>query len=208
MSMNGSSPGKGANGLSKRTVIALVQDQPGVLARVAGLFRRRGFNIASLAVGRSEREGMSRMTFEVEGDPEIVSHVARQLDKLIEVVEVQDVTEWDIVWREMALIKVSATAETRGEIMQLTEIFRATIVDVGAEAIGIEVTGDPDKIDSMITLLRPFGLREVMRTGRVAMPRASLEVGGIDGHNVRDKDPKFWVSGAPDSPAKKPTGSV
>ena len=208
MSMNGSSPGKGTSGLTKRTVIALVQDQPGVLARVAGLFRRRGFNIASLAVGRSEREGMSRMTFEVEGGPEIVSHVARQLDKLIEVVEVQDVTEWDIVWREMALIKVSATAETRGEIMQLTEIFRATIVDVGAEAIGIEVTGDPDKIDSMITLLRPFGLREVMRTGRVAMPRASLEVGGIDGHNVRDKDPKFWVSDSPDSPAKKRTGPV
>ena len=205
MSMNGSSPGKGTNGLTKRTVIALVQDQPGVLARVAGLFRRRGFNIASLAVGRSERPGMSRMTFEVEGDPETVSHVARQLDKLIEVVEVQDVTEWNIVWREMALIKVSATAETRGEIMQLSEIFRATIVDVGAEAIGIEVTGDPDKIDSMITLLGPFGVREVMRTGRVAMPRASLEIGGEDGHSVREADAKLW---AQDSTDTKLTGSV
>ena len=205
MSMNGSSPGKGTNGLTKRTVIALVQDQPGVLARVAGLFRRRGFNIASLAVGRSERPGMSRMTFEVEGDPEIVSHVARQLDKLIEVVEVQVVTEWNIVWREMALIKVSATAETRGEIMQLSEIFRATIVDVGAEAIGIEVTGDPDKIDSMITLLGPFGVREVMRTGRVAMPRASLEIGGEDGHSVREADAKLW---AQDSTDTKLTGSV
>ncbi len=208
MSMNGSSPGKGTNGLTKRTVIALVQDQPGVLARVAGLFRRRGFNIASLAVGRSERPGMSRMTFEVEGDPEIVSHVARQLDKLIEVVEVQDVTEWEIVWREMALIKVSATAETRGEIMQLSEIFRATIVDVGAEAIGIEVTGDPDKIDSMITLLGPFGVREVMRTGRVAMPRASLEVGGEDGHSVRETDARFWATKSSDPADKRRTGSV
>ncbi len=205
MSMNGSSPGKGTSGLSKRTVIALVQDQPGVLARVAGLFRRRGFNIASLAVGRSEREGMSRMTFEVEGDPEIVSHVARQLDKLIEVVEVQDVTEWEIVWREMALVKVSATGQTRGEIMQIVEIFRATIVDIGAEALGIEATGDPDKINSMIALLEPFGIREVMRTGRVAMPRASLVIGGEDGKGVSGPESKHWSA---DSSGAPRTGSV
>jgi len=202
MSMNGSTPGSSSNGLSKRTVIALVQDRPGVLARVAGLFRRRGFNIASLVVGKAERPGFSRMTFEVEGDPSIVSHVARQLDKLIDVVEVTDVTDLDIVWREMALMKVSASAETRGEIMQLVEIFRAKIVDIGAEAVGIEATGDPDKIDSMISLLQPFGVREVMRTGRVAMPRAALEVGGIDGFNVKSPESTLWVAKSTD------TGSV
>jgi acetolactate synthase-1/3 small subunit len=202
MSMNGSTPGSSSQGLSKRTVIALVQDRPGVLARVAGLFRRRGFNIASLVVGKSERPGFSRMTFEVEGDPSIVSHVARQLDKLIDVVEVTDVTDLDIVWREMALVKVTASAETRGEIMQLVEIFRAKIVDVGAQAIGIETTGDPDKIDSMIALLRPFGVREVMRTGRVAMPRAALEEGGTDGFNVKSPESPLWVAQSTD------TGSV
>ncbi len=199
MSMNGSTPGSSSQGLSKRTVIALVQDRPGVLSRVAGLFRRRGFNIASLVVGKAERPGFSRMTFEVEGDPSIVSHVARQLDKLIDVVEVTDVTDLDIVWREMALVKVTANAETRGEIMQLVEIFRAKIVDVGAQAIGIEATGDPDKIDSMIALLRPFGVREVMRTGRVAMPRAALEEGGKDGFNVKSPESTFWVAQSTDS---------
>ncbi len=203
MSMNGITPGKGVAGLSKRTVIALVQDRPGVLARVASLFRRRGFNIASLAVGRSERDGFSRMTFEVEGDPEVVGHVARQLDKLIDVVEVEDVTDWDIVWREMALVKVSAQSDTRAEIMQLVEIFRANIVDVGAESIGIECTGDPDKIDSLVALLRPFGVREVIRTGRVAMPRSALQAGGRDGFNVRTNvQPDHWV------PTGTGTGSV
>jgi acetolactate synthase I/III small subunit len=134
------------------------------------------------------------MTFEVEGEPDVVSHVARQLDKLIDVVEVEDVTDMDIVWREMALIKVSAGPETRGEIMQLVEIFRSNIVDVGAEAIGIETTGDPNKIDSLIALLKPFGVREVMRTGRVAMPRASLEAGGRDGYNVKSPDSPLWVA--------------
>ncbi len=199
MSMNGSTPGSSSQGLSKRTVIALVQDRPGVLSRVAGLFRRRGFNIASLVVGKAERPGFSRMTFEVEGDPSIVSHVAMQLDKLIDVVEVTDVTDLDIVWREMALVKVTASAETRGEIMQLVEIFRAKIVDVGAQAIGIEATGDPDKIDSMISLLRPFGVREVMRTGRVAMPRAALVEGGVDGFNVKSQESDLWVAQSTDS---------
>ena len=166
---------------------------------MAGLFRRRGFNIASLVVGKAERPGFSRMTFEVEGDPSIVSHVARQLDKLIDVVEVTDVTDLDIVWREMALVKVTANAETRGEIMQLVEIFRAKIVDVGAQAIGIEATGDPDKIDSMISLLRPFGVREVMRTGRVAMPRAALVEGGVDGFNVKSQESDLWVAQSTDS---------
>lgn len=177
------SNGANESPISARTVIALVEDKPGVLARVASLFRRRGFNISSLAVGHSEQLGMSRMTFVVEGDPEIVGHVANQLDKLIDVVEVQDITDWDFVWRELALVKVVATPRTRNEILQLVGIFRANIVDVGAEAVVIEVTGDADKIDSMIALLRPFGVRSVMRTGRVAMPRAALVPGGRDGFN-------------------------
>lgn len=168
-----------------RTVIALVQDRPGVLARVAGLFRRRGFNIASLAVGHSERKGMSRMAFVVEGDADTVGQVAKQLDKLIDVVEAEDITDLDVVYREMALIRVVAIPETRTEILQLVDIFRGDIVDVGAEALVIETTGDADKIDSLIALLQPFGVREVMRTGKVAMPRSALVKGGRDGHNVK-----------------------
>ena len=179
--------------ISSRTVVALVNDRPGVLSRVAGLFRRRGFNIASLTVGHSEQPGLSRMTFVVEGDPEIVGHVARQLDKLIDVVDVEDITDWDIVWRELAMVKVAANPETRNEILQLVGIFRATIVDVGAEAVVIEATGDTDKIDSMVTLLRPFGIKEVMRTGRVAMPRAALIPGGRDGFNVKNAAPDAVV---------------
>ena len=171
--------------MGSRTVIALVQDRPGVLARVSGLFRRRGFNIASLAVGHSERKGMSRMAFVVEGDADTVGQVAKQLDKLIDVVEAEDITDLDVVYREMALIRVVAVPETRAEILQLANIFRADIVDVGAEALVIETTGDADKIDSLIALLQPFGVREVMRTGRVAMPRSALVKGGRDGHNVK-----------------------
>ena len=120
--------------------------------------------------------------------------MARQLDKLIDVVEVEDITDWDIVWRELAMVKVAANPETRNEILQLVGIFRATIVDVGAEAVVIEVTGDTDKIDSMVTLLRPFGIKEVMRTGRVAMPRAALVLGGHDGFNVKSPAPGAAVS--------------
>ncbi len=177
--------GAGSRTIGTRTVIALVEDKPGVLARVASLFRRRGFNIASLTVGPSEQSRLSRMTFVVEADPEIVGHVAMQLDKLIDVVEVEDITDRDIVWRELALVKVRANRESRNEILQLVGIFRATIVDVGAESVVIEATGDTDKIDSMIALLRPFGVKEVMRTGRVAMPRVALVPGGRDGFNDR-----------------------
>lgn len=171
--------------VGKRTVSALMFDRPGALARVAGLIRRRGLNIASLSVGHSERTELSRMTFVVEGDPEVVGNIANQLDKLIDVVEVEDITDWDIVWRELALLKVRTSPETRSEILQLVDIFRANIVDVGAEAVVIETTGDADKIDSLIALLSPFGLKEVMRTGRVAMPRAALVPGGRDGFNDR-----------------------
>ena len=170
-----------ANGTFQRTIAALVQDRPGVLARIAGLFRRRGFNIASLAVGRSEKPGLSRMTFVVEGPEEVVRQVAAQLDRLIDVVEVHDITEQNIVWRELALIKVRANAGKRGEILELANIFRVNVIDIGVESLTMEISGGRQKIDSLIELLRKFGLEEVIRTGRVATLRGTLVEGEDDG---------------------------
>ncbi|MDA1257407.1 MAG: acetolactate synthase small subunit [Chloroflexi bacterium] len=170
-----------ANGLERRTVVALVEDKPGVLARIASLFRRRGLNIASLAVGASEQKDLSRMTFVVEGDPTSVGHIAKHLDKLIEVVEVADISDSNVVWRELAMVRVRASQESRPRVIQLANIFRVSIVDVGAEAVTMEITGDTSKIDSMITLMGEFGVEQVMRTGRVAMLRSALSQGGVDG---------------------------
>ena len=160
----------------KHTIVALVQDKPGVLNRVASMFRRRGFNISSLTVGPSELPALSRMTFVVEGDDSTLEQVAKQLHKLVDVVRVSELSEEDIVSREMALIKVRATAQNRSEIIQMVDIFRANIVDVGSDALIIEVTGDEGKIDSLYELLKPFGVREVMRTGRGAMTRGVVTV--------------------------------
>lgn len=165
----------------QRTITALVQDRPGVLARIAGLFRRRGFNIASLAVGRSEQPGLSRMTFVVEGPESVVRHVSAQLERLIDVVEVRDITESNIVWRELALIKVKADAGTRGEVLELTNVYRANVIDIGVESLTMEISGGRQKIDSLIELLRKFGLAEVIRTGRVATLRGTLIEGEEDG---------------------------
>ncbi len=153
------------------TIVALVEDRPGVLNRVSSLFRRRGFNISSLAVGKSEQPNLSRMTFVVEGDDATLEQVTKQLNKLIEVIKVSELIEEEIVAREVALIKVRATPATRSEIMQLVAIFRANIVDVAPQSLIIEITGEEDKINAMHNLLRPFGIREVMRTGRIAMTR-------------------------------------
>ena len=169
------------NASFQRTISALVQDRPGVLARIAGLFRRRGFNIASLAVGRSEQPGLSRMTFVVEGPNEVVRHVSAQLDRLIDVVEVRDITEKNIVWRELALIKVTADALARREILELVNIFRVNVIDIGAESLTVEISGGRQKIDSFIELVRKFGIEEVIRTGRVATLRGTLIVGEVDG---------------------------
>ena len=157
------------------TIIALVEDKPGVLTRVASLFRRRGFNIASLAVGHSEQKGLSRMTFVVEGDEYIVDQATKQLDKLIDVVKVSDISEVDLVARELALIKVRTTQETRGQIIEIVQLFRAKTVDVGAQSLVIEATGEEDKINALLNLLEPFGIMELMRTGRVAMVRGKSD---------------------------------
>jgi len=156
---------------TKHTLVALVEDKPGVLTRIAGLIRRRGFNIQSLAVGCSEQPGLSRMTVVVSGDSTEVEQVRKQLEKLINVVRVSDITEEAIVSRELALIKVNSTASTRSEIMQIVDIFRANIVDVSTNSLTVEVTGDDDKVESLIELLRSFGIKEITRTGRVALTR-------------------------------------
>jgi acetolactate synthase, small subunit (EC 2.2.1.6) len=156
---------------TKHTLVALVEDKPGVLNRVASLFRRRSFNIESIAVGRSERPGLSRMTVVVGGDSTEVEQVRKQLDKLINVVRVSDITNEDIVARELALIKVKATASTRSEIIQIVDIFRANIVDVASDSVTVEVTGDEDKVNSLLELLRGFGIKEISRTGRIALTR-------------------------------------
>jgi acetolactate synthase-1/3 small subunit len=157
----------------KHTVIAWMEDKPGVLNRVAGLFRRRNFNIESLAVGHSETPGISRMTFVVEGDARQVGQVQTQLSKLINVTEVQDVTNEPSVIRELALVKVSADSTNRAEILQLVDIYRASIVDVAMDSLVIQITGPEDRVDSLIKLLENFGIQEMVRTGRVAMVRGN-----------------------------------
>jgi len=156
---------------TKHTLVALVEDKPGVLNRMASLFRRRSFNIESIAVGHSEIPHLSRMTIVVDGATTMVEQVRKQLDKVIDVVRVFDITGDGIIARELALVKVKATPSTRSEIMQIVDIFRANIVDVGSDSVTIEVTGDEDKINSLLNLLRGFGIKELARTGRIAMTR-------------------------------------
>ena len=158
---------------TKHTIVALVEDKPGVLNRMASLFRRRGFNIESIAVGHSEMPHLSRMTIIVDGSTTMVEQVRKQLDKVIDVVRVSDITGDDTIARELALIKVKATASTRSEIIEIVDIFRASIVDVASDSLMIEVTGDEEKINSLFNLLRGFGIKEIARTGRIAMTRGA-----------------------------------
>ena len=155
----------------KHILVALVEDKPGVLARVASLFRRRGFNIQSLAVGHCEHTHLSRMTIVTKGRLLDIEQVRKQLDKLINVVRVTDITDRSMVARELALIKVNATAATRNEIIQIVDIFRANIVDVSINTLTVEATGDESKLESLLDLLRRFGIKEISRTGKIAMAR-------------------------------------
>jgi acetolactate synthase I/III small subunit len=157
--------------LDKHTIVALVQDRPGVLNRAVGLFRRRGFNIESLAVGHSETPGISRLTLVVEADE--VEQVVKQLYRLIEVLKVSDVTNDPTVEREMVLVKIHATSATRAEIVSLSNVFNAKIVDVGVNTLIIEMTGTPSKVENFVEIMRPFGVKEMMRTGRIAMVRGA-----------------------------------
>ena len=157
----------------RHTMIAWVEDKPGVLNRVSGLFGRRGFNIESLTVGHTETPGVSRMTFVVNGTERDVQQVRMQLYKLINVLNVQDVTDYPHVHYEMALIKVSATSQNRGEIMQLVDIYRANIVDVDIDSIMIRIVAKEDRVNALLRLLEHFGIEEMVRTGRLAMVRGT-----------------------------------
>lgn len=163
----------------RHTFIAWVEDKPGVLNRVSGLFGRRSFNIESLTVGYSETPGVSRMTFVINGTQRDMQQVKTQLYKLINVLNVQDVTNVPNVSYEMALIKVRASRETRGEIMQLVDIYRAEVVDVDLHTLMIRIVAKEERVDALIRLLQNFGIAEMVRTGRVAMARGSQ-----NGHSV------------------------
>ena len=159
--------------MMKHTISVLVEDEAGVLTRISGLFARRGFNIESLAVGPAEQLGVSRITMVVPGDEQIIEQLIKQLYKLISVLKVQDISQQPSVERELMLVKVNATASNRAEVIQLAQIFRARIVDLSEEALTIEVVGDPGKIVAIIQMLNKFGIREIARTGKIALIRES-----------------------------------
>ncbi|MEW6622736.1 MAG: acetolactate synthase small subunit [Bacillota bacterium] len=155
----------------KHTLAVLVENRPGVLTRIAGLFARRGYNIESLAVGETEDPTVSRMTIVVEGDEKVIEQVTKQLHKLVDVIKLSDISNEENVDRELILIKVNAEPQVRAEIMQIVDIFRARIVDIGRNTLIIEATGDSGKIKAIETSLKPFGIRELVRTGKIAMVR-------------------------------------
>lgn len=160
--------------MESHTIAVLVEDHPGVMNRVMSLFRQRGFNVDSIAVGHSEVPGLSRMTLVAQGDDRRIEQLIKQLYKLLEVIKVTDVTGESLIQRELALVKVAANERTRSDIMRLvSEVYRARIVDAAPDSLVIEVTGPSEKIDSMLTLVRPYGIKEVARTGSVAIVRGS-----------------------------------
>jgi acetolactate synthase I/III small subunit len=159
--------------MAKHTLSVLVENRSGVLSRVAGLFSRRGFNIDSLAVGVTENPEVSRMTIVVNGDEYTVEQVSKQLNKLIDVIKIRELENSDSVSRELALIKVNATAATRSEIIQIVEIFRAKIVDVSKNTLTVEISGSTDKVEALEDMLKQFGVKEIVRTGTIAIERGN-----------------------------------
>ncbi len=155
------------------TISVLVENQFGVLARVAGLFSARGFNIDSLAVGETDDPTVSRITIMTHGDDRVIEQIRKQLDKLIDVIKVQDLSAEERIERELVLVKVSANSGARADLMQVVNTFRGKIVDVNSKSITIEVTGNESKVDAMLELLRPFGVKEVVRTGTIAVSKKS-----------------------------------
>ncbi|UVI31484.1 acetolactate synthase small subunit [Paenibacillus spongiae] len=159
--------------MKKHTIAVLVNDQPGVLQRVSGLFGRRGFNIESITVGASEEAGLSRMVIVTSGDDKTLEQVTKQLYKIIDVIKVVDLSSNPMVGRELALIKVNAEPSARPEILGVVETFRAAVVDIGTHTLMVQVVGDSEKIDAMTELLKPYGIRELSRTGVTAMVRGN-----------------------------------
>ena len=171
-----------------QTFVVYVEDKPGVLNRVASLFRRRAFNIESLTVGHSDQPGTSRMTIVMEGDADTAARFEANLYKLVNVLRVEDVTDQPRVERDLGLIKVRADAEARQKILQLCEVFRARVVDIGPTALIVEITGTEDKLQGLVEVLRPFGIIEMVRTGIVAMQRGS---------DAPSRDPHFVHASVP-----------
>jgi acetolactate synthase-1/3 small subunit len=160
------------------TLVVLVEDKPGVMNRIVSLFRQRGFNIDSIAVGHSETPGLSRITLVAQGDDRKIEQLVKQLYKILEVIKITDVTDENLIQRELALIKVTATDRNRSDIMRLvTDVYQARIVDATPDSLIVEVTGPPDKIDSLITMARPYGIKEIARSGVIAMARGARVVG-------------------------------
>ncbi|MFO0881726.1 MAG: acetolactate synthase small subunit [Gemmataceae bacterium] len=162
----------------RHVLSALVQNQPGVLAHISGMMASRGFNIDSLAVGETEDPNLSRMTFVVKADAAVLEQVRKQLDKIVTVVAVQDISAEDFVERDLMLIKVKAAASRRVEITLLVEMFRGRVVDIGIDTMIIEMSGREDKIDAFIDLMRPFGILELARSGRIALVRGQRIASG------------------------------
>jgi acetolactate synthase I/III small subunit len=162
--------------MKKYTLAVLVENKSGVLAKVAGLFSKRGYNIDSLAVGVTEDPEISRITIVVQGDDQVLEQVTKQFNKIVDVIKVLDIEGDDTVERELALIKVTADVTTRAEIIQIANIFRARIVDVDRNSITVEVTGDESKIQAIEKLLRQFGIKEMARTGKIALVRGPNKV--------------------------------
>lgn len=157
----------------KHTLAVLVENHPGVLSRVSGLFARRGYNITSLVVSETEDSSISRMTIVVDGDEKILEQVTKQLNKLIDVIKVNDVTNEDTVNRQLLLVRVNAENSVKGEIAQIMDIFRAKIVDIGRKSVIVEATGDEEKIEAIIRSLQPFGVQEIVKTGISSMVRGA-----------------------------------
>lgn len=158
---------------NNHTMVAIVEDKPGVLMRVSSLFRRRGFNIESLTVGRSEAPGLSRITIVVDGESAPIEQVEKQLYKLIDVVKVSDLSHEEMVARELALIKVRCNNVNRHELLDIANVFRADVVDIATNSVMLQVVGDEEKIDGLIKMCEPYGIRELSRTGRIAMVRGT-----------------------------------
>ncbi|MBN4004321.1 MAG: acetolactate synthase small subunit [Nostoc sp.] len=157
----------------KHTLSVLVEDEAGVLSRISSLFARRGFNIESLAVGPAEQGGVSRITMVVPGDDRVIEQLTKQLYKLVNVLKVQDITETPCVERELMLLKVNASTSNRSEVIELSQIFRARVVDVAEDFLTLEVVGDPGKMVAIVQVLQKFGLKEIARTGKIALTRES-----------------------------------
>lgn len=168
----------------RHVISALVMNEPGVLAHVAGMFSARGFNIDSLVVGRTEDPSLSRMTIVVNADDRILEQVRKQLAKIVTVVRVRDYKDLPFVERDLAMIKVCTPPGKRSEVLEVVDVFRGRVVDVGASTVMVLLTGTEDKIDSFIELVRPYGIKEVARTGVIAMPRGSATVSSEEDHSA------------------------